>query len=275
MAAAFGGEDAESYYDEGLTASVKGELERAAAHFEKAIRLDNSMAVAYHQLGRCYTRMGEYKKAVKLLTQVAQKRPTLLAARLDLATALLGLGMYNEARKQLHGVLSVQAGNVKALLGLAQADLMQQDYEGALSYGQTAQSIGANNFSVLLLVGRAAKMAGHAEQSVRALQKADKVIEKFLETNPDKPEGHFLRGEIALVLEKYPAALQHFRDAEDRADSHRAYQAYNENFTMADILANQAICLERTGKHDRAAELRDRVRALTPDHPGLKTQADA
>ena len=44
---AFGGETADSYYDEGLTASMKGDLRGAIAHFEKAIQLDNSMATPF------------------------------------------------------------------------------------------------------------------------------------------------------------------------------------------------------------------------------------
>ncbi|MCH7909739.1 MAG: hypothetical protein IIB38_08995, partial [Candidatus Hydrogenedentes bacterium] len=60
---AFGGETADSYYDEGLTASIHGDLAAAASHFEKAIHLDNSMGPAYHQLGKCYTRMGRSKAA--------------------------------------------------------------------------------------------------------------------------------------------------------------------------------------------------------------------
>ncbi len=43
---AFGGDDAESYYDEGLTASMRGDLVRAVQNFEKTIHLYNTMAAA-------------------------------------------------------------------------------------------------------------------------------------------------------------------------------------------------------------------------------------
>lgn len=263
---AFGGDNAESYYDEGLTASVKGDLKRAAEFFERAIRLDNSMATAYHQLGRCYARMGEHKRAVTLLSQVVQKRPSLAAARLDLGHALNGLGEFEAARVQFHAVLNGEPGNTKALLGLAESDFLEGNWQGALSYAQTAQASGGNHFPVLFMVGKAAKLAGNAELSVRTLQKADKLLEKYLETNPDKPEGYFLRGEVAFVAEKYPNALEYYRDAEDRAEAGRAYLAYSESFTLADMLGKQGLCLQRLGKDDRAREIGERIAELDPGH---------
>ena len=61
---AFGGDNAESYYDDGLTASMKGDLERAITCFEKAIHLDRSLAAAYHQIAKCYLRLGLGRRAV-------------------------------------------------------------------------------------------------------------------------------------------------------------------------------------------------------------------
>ena len=59
----FGGESAESYYDEGITASMRGDLQRAAECFETAVRKDSTMASAYQQLGRVYSRLGRHREA--------------------------------------------------------------------------------------------------------------------------------------------------------------------------------------------------------------------
>ena len=269
MPEAFGGETAESYYDEGLTAAVKGDLNKAVAFFQKAIRLDNTMATAYHQLGRCYSRLGQHKKAISLLSQVVQKRPDLVAARLDLGHALCGLGELEGARRQFEAVINADATNTKALLGLSEVDSVGGNWERALLFAQRAELAGGNNYTALFQVGRAAKHMGQADLSVRTLTRADKLIEKYLETNPEKPEGHYLRGEVASAMENNVAALQHYREAERFAQPDRGYLAYGESFRLADVLVKQAQCIMRLGRAKEARAIADRVAALDPEHPAL------
>ena len=66
----FGGENAESYYDEGLTAAMKGDFEKAVAHFQKATTLDGAFAAAWYQLGRCWLRLGRVPEAVSQVLPV-------------------------------------------------------------------------------------------------------------------------------------------------------------------------------------------------------------
>ena len=275
MATAFGGENAESYYDEGLTASMKGDLGRAAECFEKAIRLDSTMATAYHQLGKCYARLGKNKRAVELLMQVVKKRPQLTGARLDLGSALNGMGQHAAAREQFNAVLSVEQDNAKAMLGLAQADFDEGNWSGAMKFAESAQFSGGSNFSVMYMLGRAAKLSGQSQLSVNSLQKADKLMEKYLETNADAPEGHYLRGEIAFVNEGFQSAVKFYRDAEDRAESERTYLAYGESFGLVDILAKQGLCYQRLGRTERARELGEQIADLDPQHKLGKSLREA
>ena len=268
--AAFGGENAESYYDEGLTATVKGDLQRAVEFFEKAIRLDSKMATAYHQLGKCYSRLGQHKRAIQFLSQVVDKRPDLVSAQIDLGHALNGIGQFPAAQRQFHAALGVEPGNAKAMLGLAETAALQHQWPEALQFAQSAQLVGGNTFPVLYAVGEAATQSGNAELALKTLQKADKLLEKYLETNPDKPEGHYLRGKVAAVSANYPAALQHFREAERRTDTTRSYLAYGESFSLADVLAWQAACLEALGRTNNTQDLRNRIAELNPNHPAAQ-----
>lgn len=265
-APAFGGETAESYYDEGLTASMRGDLTRAAECFERAIRLDSTMATAYHQLGKCCARLGKHRRAVDLLSQVVKKRPELLGAHLDLGAALNGLGKIAAGRAQYNAALALAPDNAKAMLGLAQSDFDEGKWDSAMKFAESAQFSGGPNFAILFMLGRASKLAGYAEVSVKTLQRADRLLEKYLETNPDKPEGHFLRGEVAFVCESFRGGLQHYRDAEARAEPGRAYLAYGESFSLEDILAKEGLCLQRLGKLERARELGERIEELNPKH---------
>lgn len=262
----FGGDTAESYYDEGVTASMKGDLETAVAQFQKAIRMDHTMASAYHQLGKCYQRMGNAQRAVELLHEVVMKRPTLIAARIDYGSALAGAGRGEDARKQFVQVLALRPGDPKAQLGLAQAYFSEGDWVAAMNEAKAAIANGPANFSVQYLFGRSAKLAGQLQQAETALRKADSQLEKSLAVDPEKIETHYLRGEVHFVLENYPAALEHYNAAIQRAKPGRAYSAYGENFTLADALAKKGICLQRIGQHAKACEVAEQVLAIDPDH---------
>lgn len=266
---AFGGENAESYYDDGLTASKKGDLKKAIDCFERAIRLDSSYAVAYHQLGKCYMRLGQAQRAVDILLQVVRKRPNLGPARLDLGIALLAAGNTRSARKEFEQLHNLDPSNARALLGLAQCAFNEGDWHTALGQARAALSIGGSNFAALYLAGRAARLAGDETTAKESLDAAERVLQKSIEIQPDQPESHFLRGELNFVRGQLASALEHYRAADDRTDSSapdKVYLAFGEIFTQLDIWAKLGLCYQRLGKQDRAKEMGKRILARDPEH---------
>ncbi len=263
---AFGGEDAESYYDEGLTASMKGDVPTAIKHFEKAIDLDNGMLSAYHQLAKCYLRLGQTARGVELLRRVVQHNARMAAAVVDLGYGLLELGYLEEARKQFMEALKVQPDNPRANLGLARVCFDEGNWDGAVVLAQEARAKSGDHFAALFLLGRAAKLAGTGDMADKVLEEADAVLEKSVELNPDQPEGYYLRGELAFALEQFGTALEHYLGADKRADDARFYTAFGEQFRRADVLAKQGLCMQRLGKLDKAREIGESVLSLDPDH---------
>ena len=120
-----------------------------------------------------------------------------------------------------------------------------------------------------------ARLAGDIDLSKRTLEKADALIEKSLEVNADKPEGHFLRGEIAFFQERYAAALDHYREAVEQDDKEKGYTAYGINIGYVDILAKQGLCLQRLDRSDRARDVGDRIGEIDPEHPLGKSLREA
>lgn len=263
---AFGGENAESYYDEGLTASMKGDLEFAVQCFTRAIEMDKTFVVAYHQLGKCYLRLGNPRKAVDILRQVVVRRPHMIPARLDLGNALMQLGRPQDARKEFMEIVAQNPDNGRAHLGLAQASFLEGKWKEAVALAQIARAKGGSNFGVLYLLGRAAKLAGNHMLAEEALKEADALIEKTVELSPDNPEGYYLRGEVCFAQERFSAALDHFRNAEDRADPQKSYSAFGENFTRVDVMVKRALCLQRLGNIEDARALGQKVVELAPGH---------
>lgn len=262
----FGGETAESYYDEGLTALIKGDAKGAAEHFMKAIQLDSSMLAAHHQLGKCYLRLGRPQQAVEVLSRVISRKPQLYHARLDLGYALLQVNEVEQARNQFQQVLGLQPTNARAHLGMAQAAFNEGHWEAAMSMAQAARVYGGPNFAVLYMLGRAAKLAKNDLLAEDALKEAQALIEKSVELSPNMPEGYYLRGELLFTREQFALALEQFAAAESRAEPSRVYSAFGETFTRVDILAKRALCLQRLGDIANARALGKQILEQDPEH---------
>lgn len=263
---AFGGEDAESYYDEGLTASVKGDMARASACFEKALQLDPQLTAAAHQLAKCALRTGDRERAIHLLTRVIRSRPNQIPPRLDLGGALLESGRFPQARQVFAEILAAEPDNGRALLGLAQVEFSGGNWQKAAGYARASLAHSGPNFPALFLLGRAARLAGDMADATEALGRADALIEQSLELNPEQPEPYFLRGEVHFAREDFSTAMDCYRSAESRTEGDRTYSAYGETFTRCDLLAKLGMCYHRLGKNDRARELGGRVLEIDPNH---------
>jgi len=273
--ATFGGENAESYYDEGVTALMKGDAATAASHFEKAIGFDRSFFAAYHQLGRCYLRMGQGARGLKLLRDLAQNRPGQAGVLIDLGFALIQEGQSHEARRIFEDLLLLEPENVRAHEGMARASYGEGDWNRAAAESQAAAMTGGKNFGLMLVGGRAARRAGDDVLANNLLEEAAALLEQSADLKPEHPESHYLRGEVELALGRTAHALTHFEQAEAQAVAGRFYSAFNENFTLADIVARVVHCHQALGNQADTRASRDRLRALAPDHPLLKDQPRA
>ncbi|HNR29433.1 MAG TPA: tetratricopeptide repeat protein [Candidatus Hydrogenedentes bacterium] len=263
---AFGGESAESYYDEGLTAAMKGDVEQAIALFKQAVQLDSSFLAAFHQLARCYLRTGQSEKAAELLRRVLAINPRLVPPRVDLGFALLELGHAEEARKHFSDAIAIKENDARAHLGLSQCAYDECQWDAATELARAAVNLGGANFAGLFLLGRAARLAGFLEDAAEALTRADALLEKSIESSPEAPEAYYLRGEVCFVKEDYTKALDFFRAAEDRAEPGRRYTSYGETFTRADVLAKRGLCLQHLGRIENARELGEQILLLDPNH---------
>ena len=263
---AFGGDNAESYYDDGLTFSMKGDLKRAVECFEIATKKEPGYLGAYHQLGKCYLRMGDAQRAVNMLKQVVDRKPDNAPFRIDLGAACLAAGHLAEARAQFQFLLNDAPSMARAYLGLAQTDFAEAQWNEAVQNAQSAIMMSDRNFGALFVLGRAGMLSDYVNEAVAALGEADALLEKSIELTPKQPEGHYLRGEVAFVAKKYSTAIEYYREAEENAQQGRYYAAFGESFSFVDILAKQGLCYRQLSQYERAAEMGRRALSIDPEH---------
>ncbi len=260
----FGGETADSYYDEGVTASMKGDTAAAIRHFEKALQLDPYHVASCHQLGRCYQRQGKLQQAVECFYRAIKARPNPIPPRLDLGFALLEGGNGTKAFDIFQEVLKVKPDNARALLGLGCCAFEKGEWDTSLNMATQAVTNGGSNFSSLFLQARAAQLVGLHDVAHIAFEEADALLGPSIESSQDQPEAYFLRGELYFARKNFAAALEAFRVAQTHVDSTTHYYSYGEHFELADVLERQGMCLLRLDRYVEARELAASILALRP-----------
>ncbi|HPU97394.1 MAG TPA: tetratricopeptide repeat protein [Candidatus Hydrogenedentes bacterium] len=261
----FGGETAESYYDEGLTSLSRGNVEQAATYFRKALELDAGLGGAWHQLGRCYYRLGRAAEAID-----AFRRAQELNVRhtpLDLGYALLLQGAVDRAAACFSQMLEVESVRPRAMVGLARCALKNGQFDHAFEMAsQAAVALRADQLEAEWVAGQAAARIKLRDAARERLERADRQIDKLIEVAGDRPDAYFLRGMIYYFLEEYLKALESgFQPAEQRCRPDVHYCVAHEHFALVDILAWQGWCWRALDHGEKARELGRRILKLKPD----------
>jgi tetratricopeptide (TPR) repeat protein len=91
-----------------------GDLRESSNHLEKAIRIDDQIPAAYHNLGVCYLRLREYEKAVSAFQRASALDSHLIPSRVSLAGALFLLARYPEAEQAAREAYELDPANPAA-----------------------------------------------------------------------------------------------------------------------------------------------------------------
>jgi tetratricopeptide (TPR) repeat protein len=101
-----------------------GDFETAQSHYRKALELNlepSDEAQVHHHLGVIESQIGSLDHAVEEYRTALALDPALVAARLDLASALDRLGRHQEATELFRQVIEVDPRNIRARRGEAEA----------------------------------------------------------------------------------------------------------------------------------------------------------
>lgn len=265
----FGGENRDSYFDEGVTAAMRGDLARAIDFFEKCIRLDSSYSAPYHQLGKVYHRLGNFQKAAAFLSQVVTSKPAQIPPRVDLGYAHLGLGNTEKAQELFRDVVVQKSDNARARLGLALCAYQSGQKDAAIMLAQEVADAGTAAFGAFYLIARAASECGRQDLVPEAINRATKLIEKSIETSPNQPEGYYLRGLLQELYGDIAKAEEDFQQAVDHAQPGKHYASFEEHFSLGDMLARLAAVQQKRGNATAAQRTLDKLREVDPNSPHL------
>ncbi|MXV82131.1 tetratricopeptide repeat protein, partial [Candidatus Poribacteria bacterium] len=96
-------------YEAGLQALTQGKNREAFAAFQRAVKLDPTLADSHYQLGVLYGKQSQWKPAIDALQTAINLTPDFAAAHVRLGEAyLIGMASAKEATEPLERALQLQ-----------------------------------------------------------------------------------------------------------------------------------------------------------------------
>lgn len=180
--------------NKGLDAYSKGDMEKAAAHFEKAITGYPRYARAYDMLGVIAIKGSNRLKARELFSKSIQVDDAFWPAYVDLARMDLQDQDYAQSESLLAKVLAVNPSMPDAVALLATAEFANKEYDKALVDVERSHALGNHGqFAELhIMAGKVLRMQNHPEAAMAQFQ-------LFLREKPDSPQGESVRQALASL----------------------------------------------------------------------------
>ena len=178
----------------GLEAYSKGDLEDAAAHFEKAVAECSRYARAYDMLGVIAIKGANRGKARELFAKSMQADDSFVPAYVDLARMDLQDQNYADSESLLTKAIAVNPFLPEALALLASTEFANKEYNKALADVQRMHALRNHEqfAEVHIMAGKVLSMQNHPEAAIAQFQ-------LFLTEKPDSPEGDSVRKALASL----------------------------------------------------------------------------
>lgn len=178
----------------GLEAYSKGEHEKAAAHFEKAIVEYPQYARAYDMLGAIAIKRPDRSKAREMFSKAIQADGTFIPGYVDLARMDVQDQDYAASESLLVKAVSINPSAPDALSLLASTEFANKEYDKALADVERTHALANHQqfAEVHLMAGKVLRMQNHPEAAIAQFQ-------LFLQEKPDSPESDSVRKAIAAL----------------------------------------------------------------------------
>ena len=178
--------------NKGLDAYSKGDMEKAAAHFERAIAEYPRYARAYDKLGAIAMKSSDRAKARELFGKSIQADDAFLPAYVDLARMDLQDQDYAGSESLLAKALTLNPSMVEATALIATTEFANKEYDKALADVQRTHGLPNHEqfAEVHIMAGKVLALQNHRGAAMEQFQ-------LFLIEKPDSAQGESVRKAIA------------------------------------------------------------------------------
>ncbi len=185
-------------FDKGDEALAKADRDAALQHYQKAVDLYPTYAIAYNNIGAIYMESNDTDRALQAWNNALRADPNLPAANANLARIKLAQHSFCEAIPLLEKALTREPNNPDFCFLMSEAQLFSGSFDQALLYARKVKSVPHQKFEYVHVV------AGLALQAQNRLDEARSEYDTLLRESPAGPEAAEARKSIAQLdsLEK-------------------------------------------------------------------------
>ncbi len=231
-----GAADPVKLFEQAQTAHARGDLARALAYYEEAIKVKPEFPEAEFQMGNVLASLGRLGDAESAFRRALKQRKDWSLPYSALGILLARTNRDPEAETVLRQALKLDSHNNLALRVLASIRLREGDAQEALKLAQTATNDADAPASTWLLRAMAERALGNKAAAQTSLK-------HVLETEPENIAALIERAELYIEEGDYEHALKDLKAAEQVKDADKQ------------ILYRVVVAYERAGKPDDAQRI--------------------
>jgi tetratricopeptide (TPR) repeat protein len=195
----------ETLYDEARAAEAAGDYASAAADYQKMLKADPGLGVAYNNLGALYFKQGRYREAAEVLEHGLKVDPKMTSANALLGMSLFKMGDYASAKSRLEAVVNANPADNNAEMFLVNDLTKLGDFQLAAAHLQKLAKRQPDNQQVWYLLGKV-----YMQLSEQALGKVNQI-------DPNSVWAHEIAAELDESMKNYDGAIVEWKKAIDTA----------------------------------------------------------
>lgn len=178
----------------GLESYAQGDMEKAAAHFEKAVEKYPQYARAYDMLGVIAIKSSDRTRARDLFSKSMQVDSTFQPAYVDMARMDTEEQNYAASESLLAKAIAMNPSNPDAMALLAATEFANKEYDKALADVERTHALRNHErfAEVHVMAGKVLAMQNHPESAIAQ-------FEMFLQEKPGSPQAQSVRKAMASL----------------------------------------------------------------------------
>ena len=190
----------------GVIYSMRKEHQKSLGYFQRALELDTTDSELYNSLGIAYLNLGDTTKAINGYRRAVALDSNNLDYLHNMGSLCVTTGKHSEAKKYLEKMIGIDSTDSEAHFLMGNIYMARQDYAGSEKYFDIAAERGPDRPRYLYY-------QAVAKDRLKKRDDAEKIYLKALELHPDYFDARQRLGVLYVVEQKFPEALEQFKEA--------------------------------------------------------------